>query len=46
MKGTQQLVASALYGSGLRLMDALQPRLKDLALERPDGDHVVLHCHQ
>ena len=34
MKGTQQLVASLLYGSGLRLMEALRLRAKDLDLER------------
>ena len=32
IKGTQQLVASVLYGSGLRLAEALQLRLKDLDL--------------
>jgi site-specific recombinase XerD len=34
MKGTQQLVASVLYGSGLRLAEGLQLRVKDLELER------------
>ena len=34
MKGTQQLVASMLYGSGLRLTEGLQLRVKDLDLER------------
>lgn len=34
MRGTQQLVASVLYGSGLRLSEALQLRVKDLDLER------------
>lgn len=34
MKGTQQLVASVLYGSGLRLTEGLQLRMKDLDLER------------
>jgi len=34
MKGTQRLVASVLYGSGLRLSEALQLRVKDLDLER------------
>ena len=33
MKGTQQLVASMLYGSGLRLKEGLQLRLKDLDLD-------------
>jgi integrase len=32
MKGIQQLVASVLYGSGLRLSEGLQLRLKDLDL--------------
>ena len=32
MKGTQQLVASVLYGSGLRLAEGLQLRVKDLDL--------------
>ncbi len=34
IKGTQQLVASMLYGSGLRLREGLQLRVKDLDLER------------
>jgi integron integrase len=34
MRGTQQLVASVLYGSGLRLSEGLQLRVKDLDLER------------
>ena len=33
MRGTQRLVASVLYGSGLRLSEALQLRVKDLDLE-------------
>ena len=33
MKGTQHLVASVLYGSGLRLKEGLQLRLKDLDLD-------------
>ena len=33
MKGTQQLVASVLYGSGLRLKEGLQLRWKDLDLD-------------
>jgi integron integrase len=32
--GAQHLVASLLYGSGLRLMESLQLRLKDVQLER------------
>ncbi len=32
--GTKRLVASLLYGSGLRLLEALQLRVKDIALER------------
>ena len=34
MRGAQQLVASVLYGSGLRLSEALTLRVKDLDLER------------
>ena len=34
LEGTSWLVASPLYGSGLRLMEGLRPRVKDLALER------------
>lgn len=34
MRGTQRLVASLLYGSGLRLSEALQLRVKDLDLDR------------
>jgi len=34
IRGTQQLVASMLYGSGLRLTEGLQLRIKDLDLTR------------
>ncbi len=34
MEGTPRLVALVLYGSGLRLMEALRLRVKDLDLER------------
>ena len=34
LEGTSWLVASLLYGSGLRLMEGLRLRVKDLALER------------
>ena len=34
IRGTQQLVASVLYGSGLRLSEGLHLRVKDLDLER------------
>ena len=34
MAGSPRLVASLLYGSGLRLMEALQLRIKDLDFER------------
>ncbi|MGH7444937.1 MAG: integron integrase [Longimicrobiales bacterium] len=34
MRGQQRLVASILYGSGLRLMEALQLRVKDVHLDR------------
>jgi integron integrase len=34
LTGTKRLVAALLYGSGLRLMEALQLRVKDLDLER------------
>jgi integron integrase len=34
IRGTQHLVASLLYGSGLRLMESLQLRVKDVQLER------------
>ncbi len=39
MQGTPQLVAALLYGSGLRLLEALQLRVKDLDLRR--GEIVV-----
>lgn len=39
LQGTQWLVASLLYGSGLRLMEALRLRVKDLVLER--GEVIV-----
>lgn len=34
LRGTKRLVASLLYGSGLRLLEALQLRVKDIELER------------
>ncbi len=34
LRGTYRLVASLLYGSGFRLLEALQLRIKDLELER------------
>jgi integron integrase len=34
MSGTTRLVASVLYGSGLRLLEALQLRVKDVQLDR------------
>ena len=36
LEGTPWLVANLLYGSGLRLMEALRLRVKDLALERSE----------
>jgi integron integrase len=39
--GSKRLVASLMYGSGLRLMEALQLRLKDVDLER--REIVVRH---
>jgi integron integrase len=39
LQGTPWVVASLLYGSGLRLMEALRIRVKDLALER--GELIV-----
>ena len=39
LEGAPWLVASILYGSGLRLMEALRLRVKDLALER--GELIV-----
>jgi len=39
LQGTPWLIASLLYGSGLRLMESLRPRVKDLALER--GELIV-----
>ncbi len=33
LKGTEQLVAQLLYGSGLRLMEALRLRVKDVEIE-------------
>jgi integron integrase len=34
LSGTQRIIAATLYGSGLRLMEGLQLRIKDLDLER------------
>jgi integron integrase len=39
LEGAPWLIASLLYGSGLRLMEALRLRVKDLALER--GELIV-----
>src|SRR5205807_4495213 len=39
LQGAPWLVASLLYGSGLRLMEALRLRIKDIELER--GELVV-----
>lgn len=39
LEGTPWLVANLLYGSGLRLIEALRLRVKDLALER--GELIV-----
>ena len=39
LQGTSWLVASLLYGSGLRLMEGLRLRVKDLAIER--GEIIV-----
>jgi integron integrase len=39
LQGTRWLVASLLYGSGLRLMEAMRLRVKDLAIER--GEVIV-----
>ncbi len=39
LQGTRWLVASLLYGSGLRLTEALRLRVKDLALDR--GELIV-----
>jgi integrase len=39
LQGTPWLIASLLYGSGLRLMEGLRLRVKDLALER--GELIV-----
>ncbi len=52
--GTQHLVCSLLYGSGLRLLEALQLRIKDVLLERGElvvrggkggGDRVTMLPH-
>ena len=39
LQGTPWLVASLLYGGGLRLMEALRLRVKDIAVER--GEVIV-----
>lgn len=39
LRGVEWLIASLLYGSGLRLMEGLRLRVKDLALER--GELIV-----
>jgi integron integrase len=39
LEGTPWLVANLLYGSGLRLMEALRLRVKDLALDR--GELII-----
>jgi integron integrase len=36
LRGTHRLVASLLYGAGLRLLEALQLRIKDVNLERKE----------
>jgi integron integrase len=40
LEGTQLLIASLLYGSGLRLMEALRLRVKDIDFERGE---IVVH---
>ena len=46
LEGTHWLVAALLYGSGLRLMEGLRLRVKDLALERGELPHAAsLLCH-
>jgi integrase len=46
LSGTQRLVASLLYGSGLRLLEALQLRTKDVELQRQEitvrGEKVAM----
>jgi len=39
LQGTPWLIANLLYGSGLRLMEALRLRVKDIALER--GEMII-----
>ncbi|MEM7100547.1 MAG: integron integrase [Pseudomonadota bacterium] len=41
MNGTQRLIVSLIYGSGLRLMEALRLRVKDLHFE-----YQCLHIHE
>jgi integron integrase len=40
LTGTKRLVADLLYGSGLRLLEALQLRVKDIVLDRGE---IVVH---
>ena len=41
LHGTERLVAALLYGSGLRLMEALQLRVKDI-----DFEYSQIHLHE
>lgn len=41
LNGSQRLVATILYGSGLRLLEALQLRVKDVDLERRE---ITIRC--
>jgi len=41
MEGPPKLVASLLYGAGLRLMDGIQLRVKDLDFEK---NEIIIHC--
>jgi len=36
MKGARRLIAGLLYGSGLRIMEAVRLRIKDLDLSRDE----------
>ena len=40
MRGTPRLIANLLYGSGLRLLEALRLRVKDLDFERHE---ILVH---
>ena len=43
MNGTPRLVASLLYGSGLRLPDGLRLRIQDIDIDFESGELLIRH---